>query len=67
MLAGIYFDDYLFCCLSGMFMMALGVYIMANGLDGIKNFATYVLAVIQIALGGYVFIRKTVEQYENID
>jgi len=64
---GIYFNDYVFCCLSGMFMMALGVYMIANGLDGINNLATFVLSVIQIGLGGYVFIRKTLEQYEGID
>lgn len=41
----------MFIFLSGCGLLLMSVYIMANGLEGINNFATRGLAVIQIGVG----------------
>lgn len=63
---GFQYKDYLFGSLGSIFLLALGVYIALNGLTGINNLSTQTLAVVQIAVGAYIFIRGSYEIYKNM-
>jgi len=63
---GFHYKEYVFGALGAIFLMALGVYIALNGITDVNNLATQTLAVVQIAVGAYVLIKGSAEQYKNM-
>ena len=53
--------DFWISALASMFIMALGVYIIGNGLAGTNDWITQTFGAICIALAGYVLLRGAIE------
>lgn len=52
--------------IASFFLMAIGVFIIAEGIDGINNYATQIFgAVIHIAVGGYCGLRSVLAEINN--
>lgn len=61
----LYIKDYPISAIASFFLMALGMYIINNGLVGTDNFATQFLGIIQLCVGFYVLVRGAYELYKN--
>ncbi len=59
------FKEFVFGLISGMLMMAIGVFVGTNGLVGVNNFLSQSVGVILIGIGAYIFIRGTLELIEQ--
>lgn len=61
LIVGFYIEDYWIIAFGSMLLIVLGVYTLANGLEGIDNVATLALGAIHIGVGGYAFIKGMLE------
>lgn len=52
-LVGAYFESYPIATIGGLGLLGLGVFIMTEGIDIYRNFATTIVAFITIAIGAY--------------
>jgi hypothetical protein len=52
--------------ISSLFLISIGVFIIANGIDGVNNYATQLFGgIIHIAIGGYVLMRTGIAEIEK--
>ena len=65
LILGFIFKEFVFGLISGMLMMAIGVFVGTNGLVGVNNFLSQSVGVILIGIGAYIFIRGTLELIEQ--
>jgi len=65
LLVSFYYKDYPIGAIGAMLLMAIGVYILYNGLPDANDFLNKIIGIIHCGIGGYVFIRGTWEQYKN--
>jgi hypothetical protein len=66
LLVGFWSKKYPIAAFAGMMLMVIGVHIVIYGLPEIQDtFLLTSLALVQITVGGYVFVRGTWEQYKN--
>jgi len=57
--------DYTTGVLSSMAMIIVGVYILANGMEGIVNLLTISLGVIYVCIGMYILIGGSLQQIQK--
>jgi len=64
---GVYRENDIFIFLSGCGLLLMSVYIMSNGLEGINNFVTQGLSVIQIGVGALAVLSPllNLNKYED--
>jgi hypothetical protein len=63
-IAGFISKDYAITLIGSIFIMVLGVYIVANGITDINNWLTEAIGAIHIGIGGYIFIRGAWEGFK---
>lgn len=62
-----YIQDYWLISLAAMLLIAMGIFTLINGLEGIDNLATMALGAVHVGVGGYTFIRGMIEIiYKNL-
>ena len=61
LIIGFYFKDAIPALLSSMLIIAIGVYLIANGILVTKDWITEAFGIIHIGIGGYIFVKGTYE------
>jgi hypothetical protein len=60
-----YIEDWVLGILSGMLLFVCGVYIIINGILGVKDSLTYAFGVILFGLASYVIYRGALEKIKE--
>jgi len=59
-------EEYVIGAIASMGLIVAGIYLHINGAGDVNNFLTQALALINIALGAYIFLRGTIEQAQEV-
>ena len=62
---GIFKEEYAIATLSAFMVSILGIFLIANGIDGTSNWGTEMFGIFNLAIGGYIMVRKGVRLIEQ--